>query len=76
MAPPLGGWGAITFYYLHRVFHIIERDIRHNAVAQIKYETLLVLHTVEQAIYALFNYFFISIQYMRVKVTLNGYTCR
>src|ERR1700754_2768040 len=72
---PFRGLGGILFYHLNRVFHVIKRDIGHNAVAQVKDETLLIFHPIEQAVYAVFNYFFIGIQNMRVKVTLHCNAC-
>jgi hypothetical protein len=65
----------VLFYHLYRVLHIIKRDIRHNAVAQVEDEAVLAFHTVEQAVDAFFNYFFIGIKNMRIKVALYGYAC-
>jgi len=52
---------SVFLYNLYRVLHIIKRDIGHNAVAQVEDEAGFVLHPVEQAIDAVFNYFFIGI---------------
>jgi hypothetical protein len=36
------------FNHLHRILHIVKRDIRHNAVAQVENEAVLAFHAVEQ----------------------------
>src|ERR1700761_488505 len=52
---------TIFLYHIHRILHIIEWYIRHNAVAEVKYKTGLILHPVEQAVDTFLNYFFIRI---------------
>lgn len=66
----------VIFYYVNRVFHILKRDIRHNAVAQVKYKAIFAFHPFEEAINAVFYYGFIGIQNVRVQVTLNSNPCR
>ena len=45
-------------------------------MTQVKYEAFFAFHPVEQAVNVFFNYFFISIQNMRIKVALYGYAGR
>ncbi len=49
----------VFLYHLHRVFHIIKRNVGHNAMTQIENVAVLAFHAVEQAVNA-FSYYFLS----------------
>jgi hypothetical protein len=49
------------FYDIYRILHVIKRNIRHNAVAQIEYEAVFAFHPVEEAVNAVLNFFFVGI---------------
>jgi hypothetical protein len=51
----------VFFNNLYRILHIIKRNIGHNAVTQVEDEARLVFHPIKQAVYAVFNYFFIGV---------------
>ena len=51
----------VFLYNFYRILHIIKRDIGHNAVTQVENEARLVFHPIKQAVYAVFNYFFIGV---------------
>jgi hypothetical protein len=55
---PFRGPGG--FNYIYRILHIIKRDIRHNTVTEVEYETILTLHPVKEAVDAAGNRFLIS----------------
>lgn len=56
-----GGLIPVFLYNFYRVLYIIKRDIGHNAMTQVEDEAGLVFHPVEQAVDAVFNYFFIGV---------------
>ena len=56
---PSGGQGVL--YYIYSVLNVIKRDIRHNAMAQVKYKPVFPFHPVEQAVDTFFDNSFIGI---------------